>query len=409
MIVRVQNSTSPPVQEEPVQQQRLYYLDWLRALAVLGVVYAHTAEIFDTFYWHMRQAGHSVVWDALGTFGARWGVTLFFLLAGASAWFALRTRTNRQFIGDRFKRLLIPFIVAFLLLAPIQAYLMALIRSTYHGNLFQFFPYFFENIHIGWDLTWLSIYSYHLWFLAYLFTITMMVLPLLLYLKKERGVRFISWLAALSSKPAGLFAFVLPIMLIQIILYMPFPGYPGWVDFYSWAFIFVYGFIFLSNTRFAAAIRKQGKYFLCILIICIVTLLITNSTGVFGNSKQALGYSAGYLFSRFLSSVILWSIMVSALYLSMRFLNFGNKVLRYANEAILPVFILHPAMILFISFYVLPLSLDSGVKYLIVSTTALMVTLVLYELVIRRITVLRWLFGLKTTNRAELGSHPARN
>ena len=400
MTVQVQNSTEPPLQEEPIQQQRLYYLDWLRVLAILGVVYAHTAEIFDTFYWHMRQAGHSVVWDALGTFGARWGVTVFFLLAGASACFALRTKTNRQFISERFKRLLIPFIVAFMLLAPIQAYLMALIRSSYHGNLLQFFPYFFENMHIGWDLTWLSIYSYHLWFLAYLFAISMVALPLLRYLKKERGVHFIVWLAALCNKPVGLFVFVLPIMLIQIILYMPLPGYPGWVDFFSWIFIFVYGFIILSNTRFATAIRKQGKYFLCILIICILTLLITNSTGVFGNWKQATGYSAGYLFSRFLSSIIIWSIIVSALYLSMRFLNFGNKVLRYANEAILPVFILHPAVILLISFYVLPLNLDSGVKYLIVSTAALIATLGIYELLIRRFKVLRWLFGLKATGRA---------
>jgi glucan biosynthesis protein C len=49
-------------------------------------------------------------------------VALFFLLAGASAWFALSSRTSNQFIGERFKRLLIPFIVAFVLLSPIQAY-----------------------------------------------------------------------------------------------------------------------------------------------------------------------------------------------------------------------------------------------------------------------------------------------
>jgi glucan biosynthesis protein C len=402
MISQVYNSVKTSGQEEPVQHQRLYYLDWLRVLAVLGVFYAHTAEIFDTFYWHMRQAGHSVVWDALGTFGARWGITLFFILAGASAWFALRTRTSRQFIGERFKRLLIPFIVAFILIAPIQAYFMALIRSSYNGNLVQFFPYFFVNIHVGWDLTWLATYSYHLWFLAYLFTISILVLPLLLYLKRKRGARFISWLAALCSRPAGLFVFVLPIALVQIILLAPFPGYPGWADFFSWVFIFVYGFIFLSDTRFEAALRKQGKYFLCILIICILTLLITNSAGVFGNWKQSPGYSEGYLFSRFLSSIITWSVIVSALYIWMRFLNFDNKVLRYANEAILPLFILHPSVILVISFYVLPLNLDSGVKYLVVSTAALIATLVLYELLIRRITVLRWLFGLKTSKPAQL-------
>ncbi len=397
MISQVQNSTKSPVQEEPVQQQRLYYLDWLRVLAVLGVFYAHTAEIFDTYYWHMRQAGHNVIWDALGPFGARWGITLFFILAGASAWFALRTRTSRQFIGERIKRLLIPFFVAFIVLAPIQAYFMALIRSSYNGNILQFFPHFFENIHISWDLTWMATYSYHLWFLAYLFAISMLALPLLLYLKREQGARFISWLATLCSRPAGLFVFVLPIALLQLLLFAPFPDYPGWADFCTWVLIFVYGFVFLSDTRFETAIRKQGKYFLCVLIMCILTLLVTSSAGVFGNWKQIPGYSVGYLFNFFLSSIIIWSSIVSILYIWMRFLNFKNKVIDYANEAVLPVFVLHPTVILIIAIYFLPLNLDPGIKFLVISTAALIATLVVYELLIRRIKVMRWLFGLKTS------------
>jgi acyltransferase-like protein len=397
MIPQVHNTMKPPGQEEPIQRERLYYLDWLRVLAVLGVFYAHTADIFDTFYWHMRQDGGSAVWNALGPFGARWGITLFFLLAGASAWFALRTRTSGQFIGERFKRLLIPFIVAFILLAPIQAYLMALINSSYHGNLLQFFPYFFENLHIGWDLTMLVTSSYHLWFLAYLYTISMLALPLLLYLKREQGVRFISWLAAFCSRPAGLFVFVLPIALIQIILWAPFPAYHSWADFSSWFFIFVYGFILLADARFEAAIRKQGKIFLFVVIICVLTILVSNSAGVLSNWKQSPSYSVGYLFYLFLFSTTTWSIIVSALYIWMRFLNFNNKVIQYANEAVLPIFIIHPSVILIIAFYVLPLNLAPGVKYLVVSTAALIATLVLYELLIRRIKVLRWLFGLKTS------------
>jgi peptidoglycan/LPS O-acetylase OafA/YrhL len=44
------------------QQERLHYLDWLRALVVLGVFCAHIISIFDTFYWHMRteQGTHTV-------------------------------------------------------------------------------------------------------------------------------------------------------------------------------------------------------------------------------------------------------------------------------------------------------------------------------------------------------------
>src|SRR5215470_10688817 len=107
--------------EEPAKHERLYYLDWLRVIAVFGVFISHTGDIFDTLYWHTRQNGQGMSWNGLATVGAEWGMALVFLLAGASAWFALLSRSSRQFISERFKRLLIPFIVAFIVLSPFQA------------------------------------------------------------------------------------------------------------------------------------------------------------------------------------------------------------------------------------------------------------------------------------------------
>ncbi len=387
--------------EGPLQKERLYYLDWLRVLAVLGVFFAHTADIFDTLYWHVRQDGQSTDWNGLATLGAQWGMSLIFLLAGASAWFSLSSRTGNQFIAERFKRLLIPFIVAFILLSPIQTYFMAyFLSSTYslhQGNLLQFFPYFFENIRIGWNPKWLAIYGYHLWFLAFLYVISMMALPLLLYLKRERGSRFISRLAVFSKKPAGLFVFVLPIALIKIILWAPFPGYQDWSDFFSWFIIFVYGFILLADTTFEASIRKQGKIFLSVGIVCFLTLLVANFAGVLSNWEHAPGYSTEYMFYQLLLSTTSWSLTVAVLYIGMRFLNFNNKAIQYASEAVLPCYILHQPVIVIIAFYMLPWNLATGLKYPVVTVAALIVTLVLYELLIRRIKVVRWLFGMKTS------------
>jgi glucans biosynthesis protein C len=397
-----QNDVSPLSSAEPVPRKRLFYLDWLRVLAVLGVFVAHTGDIFDTLYWHTRNGGQGISWNALATFGAEWGMSLVFLLAGASAWFALLSRSGNQFIGERFKRLLIPFIVAFVLLSPFQAYILSYFiasgYSLFHSTLVQFFPYFFEHIHIGSDLRFLTIYGYHLWFLAFLFIISMIALPLLLYLKQERGRRFISWLSTFCNKPAGLFVFVLPIALIRMMLWTFFPGYQGWTDFYSWFVLFVCGFIIFSNDMFQAAIRKQGKIFLPVAFVCMLTLIASNFVGVLNDWEKAPGYSAVYLFYQFLLSIASWSMTVSALYLAMRFLNFRGKVLHYANEAVLPFYVIHQPVILIIAFYVLAWNIPTGVKYLFVSTAALIATLALYELVIRRIKLLRWLFGMKPPN-----------
>ena len=292
---------------ESVQLQRLYYLDWLRVVAVLGVFIAHTGDIFDTLYWHTRQGGQGISWNALATFGAEWGMSLVFLLAGASTWFALLSRSGNQFIGERFKRLLIPFIAAFILLSPFQAYILAYFiasgYSLFHGTLLQFFPYFFEHIQIGGDLRWMTIYGYHLWFLAYLFIISMIALPLLLYIKEERGTRFISWLAAFCNRPAGLFVFVLPIAFFRILLWALFPGYQSWADFYSWFVLFVCGFILFTNDTFGEAIRKQGKIFLPVAFVCILMLLVSNVVGVLNYGEKAPGYSAVYMFYQFLRCI----------------------------------------------------------------------------------------------------------
>ncbi len=387
--------------EEPAKHERLYYLDWLRVIAVFGVFISHTADIFDTLYWHTRQNGQGISWNALATFGAEWGMSLVFLLAGASAWFALLSRSSKQFIGERFKRLLIPFIVAFIVLSPFQAYILAYFiasgYSNFHGDLFQFFTYFFEYIHIGGDLRFLTIYGYHLWFLAFLYIISMIALPILMYLKQARGSRIILRLVALCNIPAGLFIFVPPIALIRIILWAPYPGYQGWTDFYTWFIIFVFGFILFANNTFQAIIRKQGKIFVSVAFVCIVSLIIANFAGGLSQLENAPSYSAGYMFYQLLLSIAMWSMVISALYLAMRFLNFSNKVLQYANEAILPFYILHEPVIIIIAFFVLAWDIPTGVKYVFVSTAALLITLALYELLIRRIKPIRWLFGMKTS------------
>lgn len=387
--------------EKPVQPERLYYLDWLRVLAVFGVFVAHTADIFDTLYWHVRQGGGGIKWDILGGFGAEWGMSLVFLLAGASAWFALLSRSNKQFIGERFKRLFIPFIIAFILLSPFQAYIMAYFiasgYSNFQGDLLQFFPYFFEHIRIGKDLTWLTIYGYHLWFLAFLYIISMLALPVMMYLKQARGSRIISRLAALCNTSAGLIIFILPISLIRIVLWAPYPGYQGWTDFYTWFIFFVVGFMLFSNKTFQMAIRQQGKIFLCITFVCVVSLIVTNIFGGLSNLQNASSYSAGYMLYQLLLSITIWSATISALYVAMRFLNVSNKVLRYANQAILPFYVIHEPVIVMIAFYVLAWNIPSGAKYPFVSIAALLATLALYELLIRRIKPIRWLFGMKTS------------
>jgi glucans biosynthesis protein C len=393
--------------ERPIHRQRLHYLDWLRVLSVLGVFYAHTTDIFDRFYWHVRGGDQQAGLMVLVVFGTEWGMALFFFLAGTSAWFALQSRTPRQFISERFKRLIIPCIVGVILFSPPQAYLLAISHGLYSGSLFQFYPFFFESIHPDWwNPQWIGTYSFHLWFLADLFFIALVALPVLLLLKRKQGLHFISRLVAVCTKPGGLFVFGIPVALVQVALRAPFPGYQGWSDVFTWLLIFLYGFMLLADPRFELALHKQWKLILAVSIASSLIMLGASFTGALTSWDALSDYSAGYVSYQLLRSIVIWSWMLFALYFGLRVLDFSSKFIDYADEAILPFYVLHHPVIVVTAFLTFTWGLALGVKYLIVSTIALLATLALYELCIRRINVMRWLFGMKLLQESRQESSP---
>ena len=57
---------------------------------------------------------------------------LLFLLAGASTCLALRKRSNRQYVGERFVRLGVPFVFGVLVLVPAAVLLRGAVQRRVH-------------------------------------------------------------------------------------------------------------------------------------------------------------------------------------------------------------------------------------------------------------------------------------
>jgi hypothetical protein len=76
-----------------------------------------------------------------------------------------------------------------------------------------------------------------------------------------------------------------------------------------------------------------------------------------------------------------------------------DRAIRYANQAVLPVYVLHQTVIVVIGFYVVQWDVPTLAKYLVISFTALLATLVLYDVGVRRTAVTRVLFGMKRASR----------
>ncbi len=384
------------------KQERLYYFDWLRVLAVLVVFFAHMAWVFDVLYsWKIE----NLKAYALLVFGTQTGMALFFLIAGANAWFSLRSRTGRQFLGERVARLAIPFLAATILLAPFQGYFLDLSRSLFHGSFLEYCLHFVKTSQLSLNPLSLSAFGFHLWFLAFLFLFSLLALPLFIFLKHETGQHFITWLVALCERRRGIFILSLPLVVIQATLRASFPGYQGWTDFFVWFVFFVYGYLFLADRRFEQAVQKNGMFALLVGIASFLIIVATMYGPAFMNFWQVTpGYSLIYALYQLLFSITAWSLIIFVLYFAKRFLNFDNKFIRYANQALLPFFLLHFLMIVIITYLFVPWDMNMAARFLLVSALALAATLAVYELLIKRIGITRRLFGMKPDKQEHLHS-----
>ena len=203
----MQNNVTSQQASSPMQRPvRLHYLDWLRVLAILMVVLFHAVHPFDFGGWHIKNAEQSEIITILLILLSLWGMPFFFLVAGAASWFALQRRTPGQYVSERFKRLLVPFIVGTILFRPIVTYLEWMNRVQ-RGDLAVSFQEFLSMIaheyaSLGFSPGWFG-FGEHLWFLGFLFSFALITLPLFLWLKREPGRRIVSRMAGLCEHRGG--------------------------------------------------------------------------------------------------------------------------------------------------------------------------------------------------------------
>jgi hypothetical protein len=101
-----------------------------------------------------------------------------------------------------------------------------------------------------------------------------------------------------------------------------------------------------------------------------------------------------------LISIDSWCWTLFFLFIGMRFLDFTNNYLEYDQEAILPFFIFHQPVIIILAYYAVEWQASLVVKLLFVAIGSFFVTLGIYEFLIRRITLLCYVFGMKMTYAA---------
>lgn len=90
-----------------------------------------------------------------------------------------------------------------------------------------------------------------------------------------------------------------------------------------------------------------------------------------------------------------WGWIIGLLWLGGGSLNFTNRFLAHVNEMVLPFYILHQTVIVIVAHFVVQTGLAIPFKYVITVVISFAVIVALYELLVSRIGVLRFLFGMR--------------
>jgi hypothetical protein len=362
---------------------------------MLTLFFFHNAHLFDTIYWHIKNKQQSFWATAFVVFVHLWSMPLLFLLAGASTWFARSYKTGTEYIRERFKRLAVPFIIGILIIVPPQIYVEGLSNSQFKGSFFDNYPRLFAKDPLTFDPQAFSNYGHHLWFLAFLFLFSCLDLPLSLFFRKKADYALFHGSQSSWTKKGNLFWSIIPIALIQILLRIKYPVYCSWADFWFWFVFFIYGYLIMADPRLPKAILKQGVIGLAVGVGCVVMIGYLYLTGALADQLVQPKLSLGYVLFMSLYALAAWAWVVFILNLGMRFLNFKNRFLQYAQEAVLPFYILHPTVILLIGFYVVRWNISIISKFLLISGSSFVIIMALYEFFIRRFNFIRICFGLK--------------
>jgi hypothetical protein len=390
--------------DHELNQERIHYLDWLKVLIVYGIVVFHVALVFAVGTWLVSNHDRSLALSAFAGFCFPWGIPAMFLIAGADSWFGLRSRSLASFLRERFLRLMVPLVPGLLILTPLQRFVTSSNPPPSLDRFLGFYLGFFRSFRFSWTLQFISQYWLHLWFLAYLFAITVACVPTLVWLRKPAGRRMTSWLVAIANRRGGLIALAAPLVLTQVVLRPRFPAYQDWADVATYTVAFMWGAVWFSDPRFAVAIRQQIRWLLAAGILAAVGM---GSLAWFAHIPPAgaVGAQVAAQVAQSLTwSLFVWSWLLAVMYLGIRWLNFPNRAQHYAQESVLPVYVIHHPLVLLVASFVVTWNLGVWPKFIVILVLVFALTLSIYELGVRRWTVMRLLFGLGPLPRATSGS-----
>lgn len=378
-------------------ETRYHAIDKLRAMMILAVVFGHAMLPYVTWPRRFKDPDATIIIDVLGVFIYSFAMQVFFVTAGFSAALLLERRGARGLLRNRWHRIFLPFVAAWIVLAPLTRAAYQFARDASAQQTLQ--AGIDAVLRGGW-LDWSKIY--HLWFLPALFLFTLMALGCH-YLVHMAGPGFPARVASLSHRflaSRWRVALLSILLAIPVILaYLVGNGAARYALLGVGLFeYFVLGWLIYRQRDLLPSFRGQAPWLFVIALLFLPPTVWSMRLRLFqgGDVEPLVGLVSG-LGNTFLAACMTLGLL--GLFQS-RF-NQPSPVWRYFSDASYWIYLVHFPLVIFVGALFSLTSMPALVKYALTVSIVISIIVASYHFGVRRSSLGGVLIGGKGKARTQ--------
>ena len=385
---------------------RRHDIDALRVIAFALLIAYHVGMVYVADWGFHVKSTYQAEWLQWPMIALnRWRMPLLFMISGIALGLARIDAAPWRFAMRRSWRLLLPLAFGMLVVVAVQAYCEGLANGRLAPGFGRFLlrywqlrpwpPGTFTGGEFG--ITW-----NHLWYLAYLWPYTMLLLALLPLRRlpavaRVAAFRWPAWL--LLSLPVAWLA------ACHLWLAPRFPVthalFGDWTTHAESLPLFLAGYAIAGNARFWQRVRAWRRPLLAAALACLAVELLIRAGGRYLPPDAAVpAWVPWAQIERIARAGYTWTALLAIFGWGQVLLDRRFRWLPYCTEAVFPWYILHQSLIVPLALWLSPMRLGPVLEPALVLGGTVIGCLVLHECLIRRVPLLRPLFGLRRSGIA---------
>jgi len=377
----------------PSQGNRLDYLDAVRAFALLlGIVFHASISFLPIFIgWAVMDVSTSSTVSVFMLVSHSFRMALFFLIAGFFSHMTVHRKGIHTFLETRFVRIAIPFVAGWFLLRPLLVSAWVMGAESMRGEVDIAGSLKSGFATLG-DLPRDLFVGTHLWFLYYLLLVTFVVLLVrwLVGLHPPTGRAVSQFADAVVRWVSGsrLAVVAVSVPTACCLWFMQHWGLdtPDKSLLPVVPVLLVYGGFFLFGWllhRQEGLIERFGRLSWGRLGLCLVAIIVTTRLSGFEMNAAHPDYALLKASFALSYAVMMWTMVALTIGIFKRFLDRPSRTVRYIADSSYWLYLVHLPIVIWLQIAVAELPLPWFVKLAGISAITILVSILLYDLLVR--------------------------